>query len=872
MKVFFTTCVLFFVACSFTRAQTVLLETFNGTSTPSGWTNTATAGPGWLFSTNAGYDVSSITDHTNNGGNYAWIDFSGTDAGVVLQSPVIDVSTLTTPYLQFYYESHYSGSLSPFNFVYLEAWNGSSWVLVNTFQGNTPFGWDEYGFNMSSFTFNGGNDLQFRFRGESGGASNDFNNDLLLDDVEVMELPTCPKPSNLAVNNITATSADFSWVENGTATDWQVEFGPQGFTQGTTAGTVVFTSTNPYSQTGLSPSTTFDLYVRSICAPGDTSRWVGPINFTTLCATAVAPWSESFTGNSTPNCWNESGSEPWRYSTSAGYAAANAGDHTGNGGNYAWIDGSSPSGPNQISTLESPPIDVSGLTVPLLSYWVFSHNPTDNSYNTLTVEVYDGAAWNIVSTINSDQGNGWNHIIAGLQNLTITGPIQIRFTIAENSPGTAFYNDILIDDIEVKEAPNVSADTLLGVQSLYCNAAVNVTLVVSNKSGNPETDVPWTVESNGTVIANGVIPVLAPNGSDSIPLSLGGVGPAGPNAMITAYTHFAPDQTSSDDTLIVTTGMSYTGVNATMTSPVGCAGASNGEIEAVGNNGIGAYTYQWDASAGSQTTATATGLSAGMYTLTVTDSIGCSTVASLTLVDPPAMTLTSSGTDLNCNGDNSGAAVATPNGGVPGYTYMWSNGAMTNQLANVAAGTYTVSVTDANGCELTSTVTLNEPATAILASVTDNGNGTALANATGGVAPYSYQWDASTGNQTTAMATGLTPGNVYYVVVTDANGCSDVVSFKAIALDVTTIDDDANLSMYPNPTSGNVFVDLNLNEQMDVQIQIATVTGQVLMTHQFNQTQNSKFELETAQLPTGVYMVTFSIGSDQLTKKLIVTK
>jgi hypothetical protein len=872
MKVIFTTCVLFLMTCTFTNAQTVLLESFNGTSAPAGWTLTTGSGDGWKFSTGAGYDVSATLDHTNNGGNYAWIDFSGTDAGVVLQSPLIDVSTLTTPYLQFYHESHYSGTLTPFNFLYLEAWNGSTWVLVNTFQGNTPFGWDEYGFNMSAYTHNGGNDLQFRFRGESGGAGSDFYNDLLLDDVQVMELPTCPSTSNLAVNMITATSANFAWVENGTATNWQVEYGPQGFTQGSAAGTSVFTATNPLSQTGLTSSTTFDLYVRAVCSPGDSSQWTGPINFTTLCATAVAPWSEDFTGTTTPNCWSESGSEPWRYNTFAGYASANAGDHTGNGGNYAWIDGSGASGPTVTSTLESPPVDVSGLTVPLLSYWMFSHNPTDNTYNTLTVEVYDGAAWNTVNTINTDQGNGWANIIVGLQNLTITGPIQVRFSITEDSPGTAFYNDILIDDIEIKDAPNVAVDAILGLQALYCNASVNLDLVVSNKSGNAETDVPWAVESNGMIIASGAIANLGPNASDTIPLTLGGVGPAGPNAMITAYTYFAPDQTPSDDTLIVSTGMSYTGVNATMTSPVGCAGSANGEIQSMGNSGIPPYAYLWDAGAASQTTSTAMNLMAGTYNLTVTDSIGCATVATLTLLDPPTMNLTNTSTNVSCAGANTGSAMTTATGGVPGYSYLWSNGQMTNQLMNAPAGMYTVSVTDANGCVLTNTITLTEPATAVSATVTDNGNGTATANVSGGVAPYTYMWDPSTGNQTTMMATGLTAGNVYYVVVTDANGCSQVVSFQAIALDVSAIDNISTLNMFPNPTSGNVFVDLNLEAQSDVQIQITTVTGQTVMTQQFNQVQSSKFELETTELPTGVYMVQFTIGVDQLTKKLIITK
>lgn len=870
MKVFFTTCVLFFIACTFTRAQTVLLETFNGTTVPSGWTTTATTG-NWSFSTGAGYDVSAILDHTNNGGNYAWIDFSGTDVGVILQSPIIDVSTLTTPYLQFYYESHYTGTLTPFNFMYLEAWNGTAWVLVNTFQGNTPFGWDEYGFNMSAYTFNGGNDLQFRFRGESGGASNDFNNDLLLDDVEVMELPTCPKPSNLAVNNITATSADFAWVENGTATNWQVEFGPQGFTPGN--GNSIFTTNNPHTQT-LAPASVYSMYVRSVCSPGDTSRWAGPINFMTLCAVITAPWIddvESHTPTTTLTssiCWDATSSSAYDWNIDGAGSTPTFGTGPSaaySGTNFFYIE----TGFSGTSAeLVSPYISINPLSDPVLQfqYHMFGANMGD-----LYIDVSDGSTWTLVDSIMGQQQTSdidpWLAKVVSLSAFSDT--IQVRFRAVRAGTNTG---DISLDDIEIKDAPNVSVDTLLGVLPLYCNVPINVGLVVSNKSANFESDIPWAIESDGMVIASGVIPNLAPNSSDTIPLALGGVGPAGPNAIITAYTYFATDQVPSDDTISTTVGISNTGVNATMTSPVGCAGAANGEIQSMGNNGIGMYTYLWDPSAASQTTSTATGLSAGTYMLTVTDSIGCSTVATLTLLDPPTMNLTSTSTNVNCNGDNDGSAVATTTGGIPGYTYLWSNGQMTNQLMNAVAGTYTVSVTDANGCELTNTVTLTEPTTAVVANVTDNGDGTATAGVTGGLAPYTYQWDPSTGNQTTVTATGLTTGNIYYVVVTDANGCSDVISFRAIALKVASIDNVSKLNMFPNPTSANVFVELNLVEQADVQIQITTVTGQVVMTHQFNQTQDSKFELETAQLPTGVYMVQFTIGANELTKKLIITK
>ncbi|MGH1336471.1 MAG: T9SS type A sorting domain-containing protein [Aureispira sp.] len=865
MKLLFTTIVFLLLGTLGLQAQTVLLETFDNNSVPAGWTRTQTTGDGWKFGGTPGYDVSTIQDHTGNGGEFAWVDFSSTDAGVILEAPVVDVSTLTTPYLQFYFESHYSGALSPFNFMYLEAWNGTTWVIVNTFQGNTPFGWDEYGFNMSAYIYNGG-DIRFRFRCESGGAGSDFYNDLLLDDVEVLELPTCPKPSNLVVTNPTVSTADLAWVENGTATNWQIQYGPQNFSLG--SGTITSTTTNPSTVTGLNPSSTYSVYVRSVCGPGDTSQWVGPVSFATACATITPPWIESFNSTTTPICWAESGSEPWRYNTFAGSAAVNAGDHTGNNGNYAWIDGSFPSGANQISSLETPFIDATVLASPLLSFWVFSNNVIDNTYNTLEVEVYDGANWNLMQTINSDQGPTWNNVAIGLAGLTITGPIKARFTVTENSPGTSFYNDILIDDIEVKEAPNVGIAAILGVQPVYCNAAVNVEIVIENKSSNVEGDIPWAVESDGAVIASGIVTTLAPNAMDTIPLSLGGVGPAGPNAMITVYTSYAPDQTLTDDTLTATMGMSYTGVSASVTSQVGCAGDANGEIAAMGQNGLLPYSYAWSSA---QTTATATGLAAGTYTLTVTDSIGCSSTAVLTLNDPPVLNVAATGTNLTCNGDNSGMITTSISGGVPGYSYLWSNGDMSPQLMNAAAGTYMVSVTDANGCILTETVTLTEP-TALVAIAQDNGNGSATAMASGGTAPYTYQWDPNANNQTTQTATGLVDGDVYYVVVTDADGCSDVFSFQAsVLVSTTSIAAQEGMELFPNPTSGNAFLDMK-TATGEIAISITNTTGQVVFQQNSTLTTGQLVELPTAKLAAGVYAIQATNGTKQWTKKLVVVK
>ena len=208
------------------------------------------------------------------------------------------------------------------------------------------------------------------------------------------------------------------------------------------------------------------------------------------------------------------------------------------------------------------------------------------------------------------------------------------------------------------------------------------------------------------------------------------------------------------------------------TTDVLCNGGNDGSAIVTVSGGATPYTYLWS---DGQTTATAAGLSAGSYSITATDANGYTVSTNAVIDEPSALTLSTTATNVLCNGDSNGSATVTVAGGTLPYTYLWSDGQTTAIATGLSAGTYTVTVTDANGCTSTSGVTINEP-TAILSggvTTTDvlcNGsnNGTASVTLSGGTMPYAYLWSDG---QTTATATGLASG-VYSVTVTDANGCT----------------------------------------------------------------------------------------------------
>ncbi len=204
-----------------------------------------------------------------------------------------------------------------------------------------------------------------------------------------------------------------------------------------------------------------------------------------------------------------------------------------------------------------------------------------------------------------------------------------------------------------------------------------------------------------------------------------------------------------------------------------CNGGSTGSVTLSVSGGTTPYTYSWSPSGG--TSITASGLAAGTYTCTITDAGGCVQTKTATITQPLVITASSTSVSTAC-GLSTGSANATASGGTGSLTYSWSpSGGNAANASNLTAGVYTCTVTDANGCIQTTSVTVNSIGgpTVTLSSQTNplcNGNstGSATVNASGGTVPYTYSWSPSGGN--TATASGLVAG-IYTCIITDAGGC-----------------------------------------------------------------------------------------------------
>jgi gliding motility-associated-like protein len=212
------------------------------------------------------------------------------------------------------------------------------------------------------------------------------------------------------------------------------------------------------------------------------------------------------------------------------------------------------------------------------------------------------------------------------------------------------------------------------------------------------------------------------------------------------------------------------------TKDVSCANGKDGEATVSASGGSLPYQYQWSMNANGQTGATATQLPADTYTVTITDSKGCTSTGDVAIGQPAPLVVQIESRPVNCFGGSDGSATMKPQGGVPPYSVLWSSGQTGVNITELAAGTYTLTLSDAKGCTMINQANIGQPpqpltATAVPKDISCQGlkDGSVKINATGGTAPYRYSLDGTNFNGSTnqiALAAGT-----YEVYVKDKNDC-----------------------------------------------------------------------------------------------------
>ena len=282
-------------------------------------------------------------------------------------------------------------------------------------------------------------------------------------------------------------------------------------------------------------------------------------------------------------------------------------------------------------------------------------------------------------------------------------------------------------------------------------------------------------------------------------------------------------------TVSVTCGAPITSPSVTLTpTNINCNGTSTGSIVANVTGGSPNYDYVWTNGSSTLNTAslsnTISSLTAGYYKVVVTDNTGLKDSADVTLTQPTLMVASVAiDSNVSCNAFSDGGATASATGGTPPYTYAWDNTATTASITGITAGTYSVIVTDANGCTASSSTTITQPALLVVSSVVDSNascygfsNGGATTSAFGGTAPYTYAWSNSA---TTASITGVTAGT-YTVTITDANGCTNSSSATITEPELSASTDTVvatssyewvNGTTYTETTYGPTYTYTNIN-------------------------------------------------------------
>ncbi|MCS6934176.1 MAG: GEVED domain-containing protein [Chitinophagales bacterium] len=389
--------------------------------------------------------------------------------------------------------------------------------------------------------------------------------------------------------------------------------------------------------------------------------------------------------------------------------------------------------------------------------------------------------------------------------------------------------------------------TVDSVTNLKCYGATNGAIYTTHTSG-------------------GVLPLtyLWSNGSPTADLVAAGAG---------AYTLTITDVTGCTST-----------VSATITQPdqlmvmldtiihVKCNGQNNGSIEVDGMGGVGSYEYAWNNGVADDEIEN---LAAGTYIVTITDENNCSASFAFTVNQPSPLQVTVTGGNITCAGNNNGTATANVSGGTASYTFNWSTGASTPSINGLSAGSYSVTVLDANLCSATAGVTISSPAP-LTASTTKTDQvlggmmGSVDLTVTGGTAPYLYSWS----NGATTQDLASVPSGTYNVTITDANNCTATASATVglvSGLDGTS-QGSVTLYLYPNPSFGLVYLEIEANNRFTGSLEVFNASGQLVRSRVSLAETSASHTIDLTGEAAGIYYAKIHLGAETIIRKIVITR
>jgi len=326
--------------------------------------------------------------------------------------------------------------------------------------------------------------------------------------------------------------------------------------------------------------------------------------------------------------------------------------------------------------------------------------------------------------------------------------------------------------------------------------------------------------------------------------------------------------------------LEFTEANIGVVSGEVCYGASTGELAVLNPNINTGYTYSWENTNNPgqsiAITTTVAGLLAGTYVLLAdyNNTVGCTATDSFTITSMPMLEITyHTVSDVLCNGGNTGEVMVVPSVDVVNPTYSWSNGSNTSAASNLQAGTYILTMTDINGCDQDFSYTVNEPS-AVVVNVSATQIYILNANATGGTPPYSYSWrEQSSSNTSLGSQATYTVGSngIYYVVVTDDNGCEETSEVTTYNEGTTGLDNapatNIELNIYPNPFKDATTVDFG-RVIKEAKITVVDVYGKLIETHKLES--QATYVIKRNTKASGVYFMEIEIEGEKIKYKLIV--